>query len=115
MKTKTNDCDYQLKAKYEGVFYNKKPLRNSSLTNKIAEDLLKNHKAGKELFEKMGSIKADENVNIKIKDSTIKVLKETYPDLKATKKKEILLELTESGIDINGLIGGEIPDTDDEQ
>ena len=105
---KLNDCDYLLKAKYEGIFFNGKPLRNSELTNKIAEDLLKNHKAGKSLFEKMGTPEAD--APILIKDATVKVLKTIYPDLEAKKKKDILTELTERGIDI----GDELPKDDDE-
>ena len=107
-KTKImNECNYQLKAKYEGIFYKDKPLRNSSLTNKLSEELLKKHKAGKDLFEKMPVA----NATIKIQDATIKVLKKLYPELISTKKKDILKELTGNGIDI----GGEIPTTDDEQ
>ena len=111
-KFKTMGKVFKLKKKYEGVFYKGKPIRNGDLSNKVANDLLKNHKAGADLFETIGE--AEEKEPTKIKDATIKVLKATYSDLKATKKKDILIELTEAGIDVNGLIGGEIPPTDDE-
>jgi len=55
---KDNDCEYLLKSKYEGIFWKGNPIRNGDLTDKVAKDLLKNHKAGKDLFEKIPVEKA---------------------------------------------------------
>lgn len=64
---KVNDCDYLLKAKYEGTFWKGNPIRNGDLTNKVGNDLLKNHKAGALLFERIPKVKTETKVKVKVK------------------------------------------------
>ncbi|PHQ27702.1 hypothetical protein [Leeuwenhoekiella nanhaiensis] len=56
MGTAKNDSGYILKAKYEGIpleFGSQTFVRNSTITKKQGDFLLKNHKRGEELFEQI--------------------------------------------------------------
>lgn len=43
--------EFRLHKKYEGMIWKNQPIRNSDLTLEVAQDLLKNHKRGAELFD----------------------------------------------------------------
>lgn len=50
-KKMASNCDYKLKAKYEGTWFEDQPIRNGDLTNKLAKAILARHPGGESLFD----------------------------------------------------------------
>lgn len=90
MKT---ECNYLLKKKYEGVFFEGKPIRNGDLTDKLSERLLKKHPAGASLFEIIPEAKDISNTP----DTDLKLseLREKYPSVTAGSKAKFLAKVAE--------------------
>ena len=85
-----NNCDYELHKKYNGIQtkFGGAPIRNSTLTNEIALDLLKNHPRGEKLFIKLPKIEDIEVLEpVEIKESEEEVVvKEPVKKKRASKK-----------------------------
>lgn len=95
---KVNDCDYRLKSKYEGIFFEGNPIRNGDLTNEVCHRLLGLHKAGISLFDRFPNdisnyIGVDPDGETQDKDLTYKELSLKYPEISVRSKKAFLAEL----------------------
>lgn len=87
--------DYRLKAKYDGIsfgFGKRGRVFNKTITNKEAEELLKSHPKGKDLFEVMPT-EPEIDLSKLNKDELIEMLVEQEIEFDEKAKKAELLEL----------------------
>lgn len=100
MEVKKAECNYVLKAKYNGIQLgvNGDPIRNGEMTNEIAKELLEKHPRGEQLFSFIPEDEVIETEEVEKLNSekSLKELRLDYPEIKATSRVSFLQKIEES-------------------